>query len=187
MPDISMKRLVSVLLICLLIIVSVIFIRRLQGPAVGSISSVNNIADTKVKILHFTGKYVSFDYQSDLKQQVDNKPQPNVLESYIFNKPADGRTAAAYLAITVYNLPSGKSDNNSAYSYRKNNPQLYSSRTLAINGYNVVVMTKLDTKEVTAFSLNGKMLAAISLTAAQATSNELENRFDAVLNSWQWK
>lgn len=187
-PRFTKKRAIGLVIICLLIVVAVLFIRQLGGPAVGTIDTPSqSLNNPTTQMIKFQGKYIAFDYQADLRQQDSSKSQPNVLEYYIFNKAADAQTKAAYLAVTVYSLPSANPQDNSGYNYRKAHPELYDSRTLAINNSNFVIFTKKDSREIIAFSTKGTKLAAISLSSALATSNELQNRFDAILNSWTWK
>ncbi|MDB5163912.1 MAG: hypothetical protein JWS12_530 [Candidatus Saccharibacteria bacterium] len=187
-PKLSRGRVVFGLIGFTVIIFAAVIVKQFSGPAIGTVN--NNISttnDTAQHLLHFDAKQASFDYQSDLKQQDNAKAQPNVLEYYIFNKGAGDHSAAAYLAVSIYALPSGNPDDNSGFHYRKQHPELYSSRVLAINTTNFVIVTKKDSHEIVAFSTHGTKLAAISLTAALATSSELQSRFDGVLNSWAWK
>ena len=139
-------------------------------------------AATPVTDQLYNGKYVEFSYKGVYHV---SKPK-NIgddLEVATFTADTDYDKS---LAVEVSPLPDSKLENNSGYNYRKNTPNTYTSRTLAVDGGTAVVYTK-GQSEQTAFIQYGNKIVVLSFTTTPGNFDNLQPEVDALLQTFHWK
>lgn len=179
----------SLLLIVLLAVAGAgwLAVRSLYGPAVGEVQPPSQgLINEKPTYHEQDGKYVVFNYPQDYKPQPASRNQPNILETYTYQKDNSGRVGSLSLSISVYQL-SGKLDEDGAYRLRKERPEQYQSRLTSVNGQVFTIFKKHDGSETVAFTANKNLVATIAISGTLANNNQSEAEFSALLNSWVWK
>lgn len=177
--------LVIVIIVVIRLILSIIN-QPVTAPLVAGSSSKNQSAyqiDLTPKLK--TGKYVSFDYPVGLNVDPSQVTGPT-LESFNFTaQDVESWTLAINISTTRF----GQLTDSTAYTYRKNNPTIYSESHETLNSQLIDVMTdKQDSGfSKVAFVLHGKQLATISLMGDDTTGTQpLQTTFAMVLNSLHW-
>jgi hypothetical protein len=173
---------------CVLLIWYVYY--KINSPSYGKISqaavvSTNN-SSLNLNPVYVKSNYVSYQYPALLARNKDSPLVYPMVEMFNYSY-RDIQTW--YLAIDILNITSGTISGNSAYDYRKLNPDKYSETTRVINGKPVVIFTD---NTVGGFSklailVNGSYQATISLEGDDSNGTDgLQQTFDMILQSWQW-
>ena len=89
-------------------------------------------------------------------------------------------------AVTIKNLPEGGLNEEGNYKYRKTYAGEYQESNKQIGGQSVVVMTKGDGSEVTAFIVHGKYVGTVALTSSDQ-EGDLASDMNVFLTNWRWK
>ena len=182
------RRKVWTALIVLGIIFIVITVKLLSSPAQGQIAVL--ATQTKAnqqtsEYLRADTRYISFAYPKNYRLEKGDTSEV-ILESH--RLVASGRTigASRTIAITVFNLPDGRLENNSAYKIRHDNPNLYEVRSESINANLVIFFKNKNDAATVAFMQQGGKLATIGFSGA-IRSDEAEAEYRYVISSWQWQ
>ena len=118
-------------------------------------------------------------------------PTPsNLLYNQTITKP--GAFGTIIIAIAVQNLPQGGLDGDASYTFRQQQPSVYTLTTERHGGDTVHIASDTSTSSVVAFWPHGSYLATISLssgTDAPSGDNNTDSlhSLTPLLNAWQWQ
>lgn len=149
----------------------------------GQINDTAVAAQTRLPpYLSYDGTYITFRYAS--KYQVEKLPvaDKNLELATLTANTVFGKK----LAVSVAKTEDGTLDTNSAYILRKSHQDLYSVRSIKIDGGQAAAYTKNDGLEETVFIPRGDKVAMFSFSTT-GTVDDLKAESETVLESFQWK
>jgi hypothetical protein len=130
------------------------------------------------------GKSVALSYPSvfDTVSNKSDDPSAKGDQYYISSKSSQARG----LVVTAFGLASRQLNDDSSYKFRTIHPELYAASTIKRGAEQIVVMTKKDHTEVTAFWVHGDRDLNIALTSTDPKDN-LTEFMDTIIPSIRWK
>lgn len=180
------RRLVILIGLIFLLAAGFFLIKQTSGPAKGKVtmdSEVHSVTQASEYIRH-DGKHASFAYPKNYRFEKGGISVP-ILESYRLVASAKGISSSRTIAITVFNLPDAKLENNSSYKIRKDNPLSYKEEVKTVNGKDFIFFKKSGENSTVAFTQRGNLLATIGFSGAVAVTGA-EEEYAYVIGSWQW-
>lgn len=158
-----------------------------QSPAQGTIlqsptqTQSAEITGTKP----FKGKAIGFDYLARYSVPEKQTIKAPVTEAYVlkYQNPQTGSQKIALMVTTpTANTPVFE---DSAYTYRKNNPALYTASTEQFNGQTYTKMTKKDKTEVSYFVPGAGKYAVITITSSNPET-DITKDLSYIIQSINW-
>ena len=163
------------------------------GPAEGQVSTGSNLSTTastssfNLNPVSVSGTYVNFEYPTGMIADTNKNSSAATLASYLYEYK-DIQTWL--LAVQVSKLNQPTLENNSSYSLRAQDPTRYQESITNVGNKKYYVFRDLSASGFAeaAFILKGNISTSISLIGNDPTSlDNLQNTFNLVLNSFQWK
>ena len=182
------KKKSLLLILGLLVLGAYLFIRSLNQPAQGVITTSSSPSATGSPTQSWLvqrGKYVSFDYPSDFSAAPADKPSGVQLEIYKYVK---NPWPFWYMSDAVSSLPSGNLSDDASYNLRLVSPAKYKHEKWDIDGSAVDVFSyQGGGYEKTAFIAHSGNLLTVNINSADTESSaKLDTIMKHVLDSVRW-
>jgi cytoskeletal protein RodZ len=164
-----------------------LWVRNNQSPAQGIIvpSTVPNDSSQAQETIQHETKYLSFSYPSRYGEMVKQVVKPPMLElmSIKYSQPAKTTYTISFTVKSPAGSPTATED--SAYVYRKQNPDLYKMSTEQINGQTYPKAVKKDGTEVTYFIAGPDKYAIVSGTTTNP-GEPVDSEILVIMRSIKW-
>lgn len=146
----------------------------------------NKVAsDNTIKVSHFKGNLITFDYPAVYTDTQSNKPSANMVEQYSLGARIDGAESRR-ISITISKVVNGDSlKDDSAYKFRLNDTINYESTTVTINEKPIEKFMKKNGGEVTYFIPSTLYYAIISATSTRANGDFITD-VAGLVSSFVW-
>lgn len=152
------------------------------SPSVGDITRSTYRQTQGYPLKTFSSKYVSFKYYGYYEAR-KLPPSGQDPEDYMLTANTDYDKR---LAEEVSPMPSGGMANFSDYTYRRVTPQLYTGRSITVDGQAASEWIKNDGSEVTVFIPEKDYVVTLAFTTDSA-EDQLQPEVSALLQTFQWK
>ena len=185
------KIVLSSSLIFIVLFVVFWIIQSNNNSSIGTTITVNHINNNSLKFNYSLSSnfdsFVTIGYPKFLKIVPNYKFYLPVVDEFNYSYPD---IESWDLSISIYHFGSSSLQDNNAYQFRLENPNIYSPSTEVVNGQNIVIFSNqsMGGFNKIAFLINGTYQATISLIGDdQSGQAPLQKTFDLILSNWHWK
>ena len=175
----------------ILVLLGVLVSRYINSPAVGTVEVTASIAPTQPKVdssmTTMIGSYASFMISAKMQPLLPESVQYPTVESFSYQYKKVG-VPTWRISISINDTSHSSNSQSTSYQFRASKPSQYllSKATVGDQVFQIMTDTGAPFSKV-AYSSHGAYTADISLQGGASDQTALQEEFNALLASWQWR